>query len=151
VVVQHVSLNPPRGSASTPPQEKPALPQPSIPSIAVLPFTNLSGDPKQEYFNDGITDELITKLSRLLHLLVIARTSTITYKNKPEKVQDIGRELGVKYLLEGSVRKSSNQVRIATRLVEAPTGTELWAAHFDRPLSDVFAVQDDILEKIVST
>jgi adenylate cyclase len=151
VVVQHVSLKPPRGSASTPPQEKPALPQPSIPSIAVLPFTNLSGDPKQEYFSDGITDELITKLSRLLHLLVIARTSTITYKNKPEKVQDIGRELGVKYLLEGSVRKSSNQVRIATRLVEAPTGTELWAAHFDRPLSDVFAVQDDILEKIVST
>jgi adenylate cyclase len=151
VIVQHLSLNPPRGSASTPPQEKAALPQPSIPSIAVLPFINLSGDPQQEYFSDGITDELITKLSQLLNLLVIARRSTFTYKNKPTKVQDIGRELGVKYVLEGSVRKSSNQVRIATWLVEAPTGTQMWAAHFDRPLSDVFAVQDDIVEKIVST
>jgi adenylate cyclase len=151
ILVQHVSLKPQPTHASIPASEKRSLPLPSTPSIAVLPFTNLSGDPQQEYFSDGITDELITKLSRLLDLLVIARRSTFTYKNKPEKVQDIGRELGVKYLLEGSVRKSSNQVRIATQLVEAPTGTELWAAHFDRPLSDVFAVQDDIVEKIVRT
>jgi adenylate cyclase len=151
VIVQHLSLKPPQTRASIPPQEKLALPQPSLPSIAVLPFINLSGDPQQEYFSDGITDELITKLSQLLHMLVIARRSTFTYKNKPTKVQDIGRELGVKYVLEGSIRKSGNQVRIATWLVEAPTGTQMWAAHFDRPLSDVFAVQDDIVEKIVST
>jgi TolB-like protein/class 3 adenylate cyclase len=151
VLVQHLSLKPQTTHASIPLSEKPALPQPSIPSIAVLPFTNLSGDPQQEYFSDGITDELITKLSRLLNLLVIARTSSITYKNTPAKVQEIGRELGVKYLIEGSVRKSSDQVRISTQLVEAPTGTELWAAHFDRPLTDIFAVQDDIVQKIVST
>jgi adenylate cyclase len=151
ILAQHVSFKPQTTHASIALAEKSALPEPSIPSIVVLPFTNLSGDPQQDYFSDGITDELITKLSRLLHLLVIARTSTFTYKNKPEKVQDIGRELGVKYLLEGSVRKSSNQVRIATRLVETHTGNELWAARFDRPLSDVFAVQDDIVEKIVST
>lgn len=151
VLVQHLSLRPPQTSASIPSQEKPALPLPTLPSLAVLPFANLSGDPQEEYFSDGITDELITKLSRLDNLLLIARTSSFTYKNKPTKVQDIGRELAVKYLLEGSVRKSGNRVRVVTRLVEARTGTELWAVHFDRPLNDVFAVQDDIVQKIVTT
>jgi adenylate cyclase len=99
VIVQHLSLRPDSTHASIPPQEQPAVPLPSIPSIAVLPFTNLSGDPNQEYFSDGITDELITRLSRLSRLLVIARTSSFTYKNKPAKVQYIGRELGVNYLL----------------------------------------------------
>jgi len=96
VLVQHLSLKPPRSSASIPPQEKTALPLPSIPSIAVLPFANLSGDPQQEYFSDGITDDLITDLSRIPNLFVIARTSTFTYKRKAEKVQTIGRELGVR-------------------------------------------------------
>jgi len=151
LLVMHVSLQPPRTSASIAPQERPAVAQPNLPSIAVLPFANISGDPEEEYFSDGITDELITKLSRLSHLLVIARKSSFTYKNKSAKVQDIGLELGVKYLLEGSVRKSSNRVRVGTQLVEARTGTELWADRFDRPLSDVFATQDDIVQKIVTT
>jgi adenylate cyclase len=106
MLVQHESLKPPRSSASLPPQEKPALPQPSIPSIAVLPFINLSGDPQQEYFSDGITDELIAKMSQLLHLLVIARTSTFTYKNKPAKVQDIGPRAG------GEVRARGERAKI---------------------------------------
>jgi len=151
VIVQHLSLKPPRTAASKPPQEERTVPSSSVPSIAVLPFTNLSGAPDQEYFSDGITDEIITKLSRLSHLLVIARTSSFTYKDKPTKAQEIGRELGVKYLLEGSVSKSRTQVRVETRLVEARTGTELWAHHFDRPLADVFVLQDDIVQKIVST
>jgi adenylate cyclase len=151
LLVQHLSFKPSRTSVSIPSQEKPALPVASIPSIAVLPFTNLSGDAGQEYFSDGITDELLTKLSRLSHLLVIARTSTITYKNKLVGAREIGRELGVKYLLEGSVLKSANQVRIEARLVEAESGAELWADHFDRPFSDALALQDDIIKKIVNT
>jgi adenylate cyclase len=151
VLVQHLSFRPPRTSAPIPLGERPAVVQPSIPSIAALPFANIRGDPEQDYFGDGITDELITKLSRLPRLLVIARTSSFAYKNKPAKVQDIGRQLGVNYLLEGSVRKSSNRVRVATQLVQAGAGTEIWAGRFDRPLSDVFAVQDDIVQKIVTT
>jgi adenylate cyclase len=120
-------------------------------SRTVLPFANLSGDANQEYFSDGITDELITMLSRLSNLLVIARTSSFTYKNKPAKAQDIGRELGVKYLLEGSVRKSHDRVRIEARLVEATSGAEFWANHFDRSLNEIFAVQDQIVETIVTT
>jgi adenylate cyclase len=151
VLVMHVSLQPPRTSASIAPQEKPALMPPSVPSLAVLPFANISGNPEEEYFSDGITDELITKLSRLSHLLVVARTSSFTYKNKSAKAQDIGRELGVKYLLEGSIRKSSDRVRVNTRLLEARTGAEIWADNFDRPLRDVFAVQDEVAQKIVTT
>jgi adenylate cyclase len=151
VLVMHVSLRPPRTAASIAPEEKPAVTPPNIPSIAVLPFTNMSGDPEEEYFSDGISDELTTRLSHLYDLLVIARTSSFTYKNKSVKVQDIGKELGVKYLLEGSTRKSRNRVRVDTKLVEARTGTELWADHFDRPINDVFAVQDDIVQKIVTT
>jgi adenylate cyclase len=151
MLVMHVSLQPPRTSASVAPAHRPAVAQPSIPSIAVLPFTNLSGDPEEEYFSDGITDELITKLSRLSHLLVVARTSSFSYKNKSATAQDIGRELGVRYLLEGSVRKSTNRLRVNTRLLEAHSGAEIWANNFDRPLSDVFAVQDEVVQKIVTT
>src|SRR5216684_3607823 len=110
IFVQHLSLRPPTPSASIPPAQPTALPLPDKPSIAVLPFTNMSDDPKQEYFSDGITDDLTTALSRLPDLFVIARTSTFTYKGKAAKVQDVSRELGVKYILEGSVRKEANQV-----------------------------------------
>ncbi len=151
VFVQHLSLRPPTPTASIPPQQKPALPLPDIPSLAVLPFTNMSGDREQEYFSDGITDDLITALSRLPGLFVIARTSTFTYKDKAAKVQNIGRELGVAYVLEGSVRKEANQVRITAQLVDATTGDHLWAAHYDSPLRDIFSLQDEIVRRIVTT
>src|ERR1700722_3283152 len=151
VLVQHLSLKPQPSSASIPPQEKPALPLPSIPSIAVMPFTNLSGDPQQEYFSDGITAQLIDNLSRLPGLFVIARNSSFAYKGKATEESQIGKELGVKYLLEGSVRKDDDQVRIAVELVDATTGTEKWTARYDRPLKDIFAVQDEIVGKVVTT
>jgi adenylate cyclase len=116
VIVQHVSLKPPHTNASISPVAKPTLALPDQPSIAVLPLANLSGDPEQEYFSDGITDDLITDLSRLPGLFVIARDSTFTYKGKAAKLKDVGRELGVKYVLEGSVRKAAGQVRINVQL-----------------------------------
>jgi adenylate cyclase len=151
VIVQHLSLRPPTPSASIPPTQPPALPLPDKPSIAVLPFTNMSDDPKQEYFSDGITDDLTTALSRLPDLFVIARTSAFTYKGKAAKVQDISKQLGVKYVLEGSVRKADNQVRITAQLVDATTGDHLWAEHYDRALRDIFSLQDEIVRKIVTT
>ncbi len=151
VIVQHVSLKPQTTHASIPPQEKPALPLPDIPSIAVLPFTNLSGDPQQEYFSDGISGELINNLSRLPGLFVIARNSSFAYKGKATKESAIGKELGVKYVLEGSVRKAPVQVRIEVELVDASSGTDEWTAHYDRPLKDIFAVQDEIVGKVVTT
>jgi adenylate cyclase len=151
VIVQHLSLRPPPTHASIPVPEKPELPLPSIPSIAVLPFTNLSGDPQQEYFSDGISDELITDLARQPDLFVIARNSSFAYKGKPIKEHDIGKELGVKYVLEGSVQRAGSRVRISAQLVDAGSGADLWAQRFDRPLSDIFALQDDVVKKIVST
>jgi adenylate cyclase len=151
VLVQHLSMSPPPTSASLPPEHNWSPPLPSMPSIAVLPFSNLSGNPQQEYFSDGITYELISDLSRLNNLFVIAHTSSFAYKNKPAKMQEIGRELGVKYLLEGSVLRADKRVRVDTQLVEASTGATLWAERFDRPLADVLAVQDDIVQKIVTT
>lgn len=130
--------------------DKPPLPLPDKPSIAVLPFTNMSGDPEQEYFSDGITEEIITALSKTPKLFVIARTSTFTYKGKPVKVQQIGRELGVKYVLEGSVRKAGDKVRITAQLVDAKTGHHLWAERYDRELKDIFAIQDEITIKIMT-
>jgi adenylate cyclase len=152
VLVQHLSLKPQPTQASIPPQEK-ALPPPvpDIPSIAVLPFTNLSGDPKEEYFSDGISDQLINDLSRLPSLFVIARNSSFAYKGKPTKESEIGKELGVKHLLEGSVRKAADQVRIGVELIDTSGGTEEWTAHYDRPLKDIFAVQDEIVGKVVTT
>lgn len=151
VIVQHLSLKPPQTHASIPPQGKPALPLPNIPSIAVLPFTNLSGDPNQEYFSDGISDELINTLARLPGLFVIARNSSFDFKGKNVREQEIGKELGVKYLLEGSVHKEADQVRIGVELVDASTGTEEWTARYDRPLKDIFAVQDEIVGKVATT
>jgi adenylate cyclase len=151
VLVQHLSLRPPATTASIPPVRSPALTLPDKPSIAVLPFTNMSGDRDQEYFSDGITDDLTTALSRLPDLFVIARTSAFTYKGKAAKVQDIGRELGVAYVLEGSVRKADNQVRITAQLVDAASGEHLWAEHYDRPLKNIFSLQDEIVRRIVMT
>ena len=151
VFVQHLSLLRPAINASIPPMQGPALQLPDQPSIAVLPFTNMSGDPHQEYFSDGITDDLITALSRLSDLFVIARTSSFTYKGKAANVQEVSRELGVKYILEGSVRKSGDQVRITAQLVDATTGADLWAQHYDRPMRDVFSLQDEIVQRIVTT
>jgi adenylate cyclase len=150
VFVQHLSLRP-APSASIPPALAPALPLPDKPSIAVLPFANMSDDPKQEYFSDGITDDLTTALSRLPDLLVIARTSAFTYKGKAVKVQEVSRQLGVRYILEGSVRKAHNQVRITAQLVDATTGDHIWAEHYDRALRDIFALQDEIVRRIVTT
>jgi adenylate cyclase len=151
VLVQHLSLRPPTTTASIPQPQKPALPFPNVPSIAVLPFTNMSGERDQEYFSDGITNDLITSLSRSLGLFVIDRASTFTYKGKPAKVQDVSRELGVKYVLEGGVQKAGDQVRISAQLVDATTGAELWAEHYDRPMTDIFALQDEIVRRIVTT
>ncbi len=151
VLVQHLSLLPPAPSGSIPRAQPAALSSPSIPSIAVLPFTNMSGERDQDYFSDGITDDLITSLSRVPNLFVIARTSTFTYKGKAAKVQDISRELGVQYLLEGSVRKAADTVRITAQLVDASSGDHLWAAHYDRPLRDIFSLQDEIVRRIATT
>jgi adenylate cyclase len=131
-------------------EEKMAFPLPDKPSIAVLPFVNMSGDPEQEYFSDGITEELITALSKTPKLFVIARNSTFTYKGKAVKVQQVGRELGVKYVMEGSVRKAEDKVRITAQLVDAQTGHHLWAERYDRDLKDIFAIQDDITKQIIT-
>ena len=120
------------------------------PSIAVLPFENMSDDPKQEYFTDGITDDLITDLSKISGLFVIARNSAFTYKGKPVKAQQIARELGVRYVLEGSVRKAGDQLRINAQLINATTGHHLWAERFDGKLDDIFNLQDEFTQKIVS-
>jgi len=130
--------------------ETPPLPLPDKPSIAVLPFVNMSGDPEQEYFGDGLTEEIITALSKTPELFVIARNSTFTYKGKPVKVQQVGRELGVKYVLEGSVRKAEDRVRITAQLVNAQTSHHLWAERYDRELKEIFALQDEITMKILT-
>jgi adenylate cyclase len=121
------------------------------PSITVLPFVNMSGDPEQEYFSDGITEDITTALSKIAQLLVIARNSAFTYKGKAVKVQQIGVELGVQYVVEGSVRKSGDRVRITAQLIEAASGGHLWADRYDRNLTDIFAVQDEVTREIVSS
>ncbi len=127
----------------------PALPLPDKPSIVVLPFINMSKDPEQEYFSDGITEDLTSDLSKIASLFVIARNSAFTYKGKAVKVQDVSRELGVQYVLEGSVRKADNQVRITAQLIDATQGQHVWSERYDRPLKDAFVLQDDIVQKIV--
>jgi adenylate cyclase len=151
MLAQHLSLKPPRTSASIPPQDRPALSLPNIPSIAVLPFINAGGDPQQEYFSDGMSDQVINGLSRIPNLFVIARNSSFAYKGKTTKEREIGKELGVKFVLEGSVRKSTDRVRVGVELVDASTGAEKWTARYDRPLTDIFAVQDEIVDKVVTT
>jgi TolB-like protein/tetratricopeptide (TPR) repeat protein len=127
------------------------LPLPDKPSIIVLPFVNISEDPKQDYFSDGLTEVLTGDLSKISSLFVIARNSAFTYKGKAVKVQDVGREMGVRYVLEGSVLRADNQVRINTQLIDTTTGYHLWSERYDRPLKDIFALQDDIVQKIVTT
>jgi adenylate cyclase len=135
-------------STSTP---APALlPLPDKPSIAVLPFANMSGDPEQEYFADGIVEEIITALSRVRWFFVIARNSTFTYKGRAVDVKQVGRELGVRYVLEGSVRRAGNRVRISAQLIETTSGNHVWAERYDRELADIFAVQDEITERVVA-
>ncbi len=124
------------------------LPLPDKPSIAVLPFQNMSGDPEQEYFTDGMVEDIITALSRIRWLFVIARNSSFIYKDKSVDVKRVGRELGVRYVLEGSVRKAGNRVRITGQLVDAISGAHLWADRYDRDLSDIFAVQDEITASV---
>jgi adenylate cyclase len=130
---------------------KKPLPLPDKPSIAVLPFQNMSGDPEQEYFVDGMVEDIITALSNFKSLFVIARNSTFTYKGKAIDIKQVGRELGVHYVLEGSVRKSVSRVRITGQLIEASTGTHLWAEKIDGDLRDVFDLQDQITAKVVSS
>jgi len=130
------------------PDDVPALPD--KPSIAVLPFTNMSGDPEQEYFSDGITEDIITELSRFRSLFVIARNSSFHYKGQSPRVQDVGRELGVHYVVEGSVRKAGNRVRITAQLIEAESGNHLWAERYDRDLENIFDVQDEVVQEIAA-
>jgi adenylate cyclase len=132
------------------PAARVAHPLPDKPSIAVLPFTNISGDKEQEYFSDGITNDIITELSKFSNLFVIASNSVFTYKGKPVKVDAVGRDLGVRYVLEGSVQKAADRVRINAQLVDAATSRHLWADRYDRDLRDVFAVQDEITKSIVT-
>jgi TolB-like protein/Tfp pilus assembly protein PilF len=140
----------PPAEKSVSPIEKPTLELPDKPSIAVLPFTNMSGDPEQEYFSDGITEDIITELSRFQSLFVIARTSSFTYKGQAVDVKRVGRELGVHYVVEGSVRKAGQRVRITAQLVDTANGNHIWAEHYDRELEDIFAVQDEVAQTIVS-
>src|SRR5271166_1490739 len=125
-----------------------ALPLPDKPSIAVLPFANLSGDPEQEYFADGMVDEIITALSRICWLFVIAQNSSFSYKGQSPDVKQVGRELGVRYVLEGSVRKAGGRVRIIVQLIDTTTGAHLWADRFDGSLEDVFDLQDNIASSV---
>ena len=131
------------------PAEKPTLALPDKPSIAVLPFQNLSGDPEQEYFADGVVEEIITALSRFRQLFVIARNSSFTYKGRAVDVKQVGRELGVRYVLEGSVRKAGNKLRITGQLIDAATGAHLWADRFDGELADIFDLQDQVTARVV--
>jgi TolB-like protein len=126
-----------------------SLALPDKPSIAVLPFINLSGDPEQDYFADGIVEDIITGLSRIKWIFVIARNSSFAYRGKAMDVKQVGRELGVRYVLEGSVRKSGNRVRITAQLIDAGTGTHIWADQYDRALDDIFAVQDELTISVI--
>jgi adenylate cyclase len=130
-------------------QEKPSAPLKEKPSIAVLPFLNISGDPEQEYFSDGVTEDIITALSKIRWFLVIARNSTFSYKGKSPDIRQVARNLGVRYVLEGSVRKAGNRVRISTQLIEGLTGNHVWAENYDRELADVFEVQDEITRTVI--
>ncbi len=137
-------------AAGRPPRPEPAPGKPDKPSIAVLPFTNMSGDQEQEYFSDGITEDIITDLSKVAGLLVIARNSSFAYKGKNVDIRTVGRELGVRSVLEGSIRRAGNRVRITAQLIDAADGGHLWAERYDRDLTDIFAVQDEVTLQIVS-
>jgi TolB-like protein/tetratricopeptide (TPR) repeat protein len=139
-----------QASAAVPETSRAALALPDRPSIAVLPFTNMSGDPDQEYFADGISEDLITGLSRIRWLFVIARNSTFVYKHRAVDVKQVSRELGVRYVLEGSVRRAGTRLRITAQLVDAMTGGHHWAERYDREVGDIFAVQDEITRSVAA-
>ncbi len=143
-----VALNKP-ALTSPPASEKPGLSLPDKPSIAVLPFQNMSGDPEQDYFADGMVEDIITGLSHIKWLFVIARNSSFVYKGKAVDVRQVGRELGIRYVLEGGVRKSGNRLRVTAQLVEAETGAHLWANRFDGDTEDIFNFQDRITDSVV--
>ena len=146
IAIWRLSLRP---SAPVAPGQRTAVPGlPDKPSIAVLPFVNMSGDAAQEYFSDGMTEDLITDLARLRGLFVIARNSVFTYKGKAVKTDQVGQELRVRYILEGSVRKVNDRMRVTAQLVEAATGYHLWAERYDRDVHDIFAVQEEIAARI---
>jgi adenylate cyclase len=147
-LVWHFYLRAPRIEPAS--VDKMAFPLPEKPSIAVLPFDNMSGDPKDEYLSDGITENIITALSKVPEMFVIARNSTFTFKGKPVKVQKVAEDLGVRYVLEGSVRRAGERLRIAAQLIDALTGKHLWAEQYDRVLKDLFALQDEITLKIIT-
>jgi adenylate cyclase len=149
VTVYHFFFRP-ASSIEVASKDKMAFPLPDKPSIAVLPFVNMSEDKEQEYFSDGITEEIITALSKVPRLFVIARNSTFTYKGKAVKVRQVSEELGVRYVLEGSVRKAGDKVRITAQLIDALRGHHLWAERYDRDLKDIFALQDEITLKIIN-
>src|SRR5262249_18639266 len=146
---ENVTVLAPREAAKQ--QPKTELSLPDKPSIAVLPLANLNGDPQQDYFSDGITEDITTELSRFSELLVIGRNSAFQYKGKAVDLRQIGHELGARYLLEGSVRRSGDRIRIAAQLIDAATGAHRWAERYDRELHDVFAVQDEVVRAIVAT
>ena len=153
VRMQPMGIEPPDGLARThaePHEPRTALPLPDRPAIAVLPFVNLSGDPEQDYFSDGISEDIITALSKLRWFFVIARNSSFTYKGKAVHMKQIADELGVRYVVEGSVRKGGERVRITVQLNDVTTGSHIWAERYDRDIADVFAVQDEITEAIVA-
>ena len=135
---------------ATPKSEVPALALPDKPSVAVLPFTNMSRDPEQEFVSDGIAEDVITALSRYPSLFVIARNSSFTYKGRSVDVKQVGRELGVRYVLEGSVRKAGNRIRVTAQLIEAGTSNHVWAERYDRDLADIFAVQDELTQALTT-
>src|SRR5262249_38819392 len=129
----------------------PALPLPDKPSIAVLPFQNISGDPEQDYFADGLTEDIITGLSRQRWFFVIARNSSFAYKGEAVDVRRVANELGVRYVLEGSVRKAAGKVRVSGQLIDASSGAHLWADRYDRELADIFTLQDDITDRVIGS
>jgi adenylate cyclase len=128
-----------------------AFPLPDKPSIAVLPFNNMSGNPEQDYIADGLTESIITGLSQIPEMFVIARNSVFTYKEKPVKVQQVSKELGVKYVLEGSIQKAGERLRVNAQLIDAIKGDHIWSERYDRELKDLFKLQDEITIKILNT
>ena len=150
LVVKKYFDRPPSPPVATASVQKAALTLPDKPSIAVLPFENMTGDPRQEFFSDGFTEQIITSLSKIPALFVISRNSTFTYKGKPVKIQQVGEDLGVRYVLEGSVQKSSNRIRINVQLIDAISGQHVWAQSYDRDLKDIFSLQDEVILKITS-
>ena len=147
VVIDGVAPNAVKAASEDTPTPGPALPD--KPSVAVLPFVNMSGDAEQEFFADGITEDIITELARFPSLFVIARNSTFTYKGKAVRMEDVGRELGVHYVVEGSIRKAGNRVRVTVQLIEAATANHVWAERYDRDLTDIFEIQDELTQAIV--